>query len=201
LESASGSPGVTLDRVTPVITAIRTRKRFAYLANAGVNGEEVVPLYPTHRAKRHLASELATLQILCRVLADRREVRPRLLETNRMNKLLAEIATGATSEVTDKLHLRRSNVEIRTAMYSLGLVHRYGGRPLHDGESVWTADQATDAVIGSVVSNRYSTGVAVSREQILSVLDKEYFSIRPWPLSSLFDCAPGNPPSGTSRFE
>jgi hypothetical protein len=71
-------------------------------------------------------------------------------------------------------------------MDAVGLVHRYDGRPLPDGSTTWTRPSAIDAVLRRVAANRYAAGRLPSREEAAAILDREYFSVEPWPFASLF---------------
>jgi len=190
-----GDIGVAIRANGPVVRSLQAvlvdlrsrRSRLLGDLNSHALPDEIaVPLFTPHVVRPHLDKERATLRVLCRVLAERPDLRHRLTDVRRMDALLTELRRGAKGPVGDALHLRRRQVDIRTAMNLVGLVHRYDGRPLPDKSATWTRAAAVDAVLAYIASNRFAAPTAATRTEVTALLDREYFLIDAWPISALF---------------
>lgn len=180
--------GESAKQLDAVLADVRSRRHHIIdQINAATLGDEVaLPLFTPRTARARVEKERTTLGVLCRLLSDRPELRHRLHEVERMNALLAEVREGASRQLVEKLHIRPGRVDIRNAMNALGLIHHYGGRPIPDGSPIRPKDEAIDAVLGYIARNKYAALPAPSRAEIANLLDREYYSIKPWPFSPLF---------------
>jgi hypothetical protein len=102
-----------------------------------------------------------------------------------MNRLVSEMVRNSRGVVGEPFHVRRSAIEIRTAMHALKLVHPYGGRPIPGDPLSVSQEEAITVVMAQVAGNRFAEGVTLDPDDVASQLDKEYFSVEPWPLSQL----------------
>jgi hypothetical protein len=174
-----GDIGVAIRANGPVVRSLQAvlvdlrslRSRLLGDLNSHASPDEIAVLLFTPRVERpHLDKERAALRVLCRVLADRPDLRHRLNNVQRMDALLTELCRGAIRPVGKALHLRRRQVDIRTAMNAVGLVHRYDGRPLPDESATWTRAEAVDAVLAYIASNRFAAPTAPTRTEVTALL-------------------------------
>jgi len=180
--------GSMVRSLRPVLVDLRSRRsRLFDDLNAHAFPDEIaVPLFTPRVERPRMDKERATLRVLCRILADRPDLRHRLDDVERMDALLTELCHGAKRRVDEKLHLRPRQVDIRTAMNAVGLVHRYDGRPLPYESGTRTRAEAVDAVFAHIASNRFAAPTALTRTEVAALLEREYFLIEPWPISALF---------------
>jgi hypothetical protein len=179
--------GPSAEAVVPVYDATRSKfNRLLYSLDVPERpGERVVPLFAARMARPRLGKERETLMVLGRFLAHEPALRERLTDVPTVDRLLAEIRAGSRSAVGERLHVRRGRVEVRTAMHALGLVHPYDGRPIPGRQPAQPKQDAVEAVLHYIASNRYAQGVQVDREEVADQVEREYFSVAPWPFHAL----------------
>ena len=170
-------------QVAPVQAACRTP--WAWLATVGNSRHRhttVVPLCK-YCGTPYQPRERTTLSILCRFLAHRPDLRPRLHDVTRMNALVAELCAGAQADLEAKIYFRRNRIKIRRAMTALGLVHPWG-RPIPGQPPKLDQNAAANAVSDYMTSHRLATR-GITRNEIEATLKEEYFSVAPWPFFEL----------------
>lgn len=129
--------------------------------------------------------ERDTLTVLLRLLATDSALRDRLADVPRLERLCADLRRGCRRRVGETLHVRRSRVEVRTAMHSLGLVHAFDGRPIPGWDPVRDRHEAVEAVVSHITQNGYAKGVEIHQDEVVKQLENEYFSVPPWPFQAL----------------
>jgi hypothetical protein len=149
-------------------------------------GGRTVPLYAKWLISWTVEADLDLMQALCAVAADRPDARRHLDDRVRVERLLRDFELTRLRSVPQKMGSRRKNVEIMTAMRMLGFEHELSGRPLPDEDLVDTHVIAAK-VLDRIGANPYAQGIDVDEEQVLSIIERTYTGVEPWPFAALLD--------------
>jgi len=145
-----------------------------------------VPLRLDWRISRSVDAERDTLSALCRLIAEQPPVRSRLADRHRVGMLIAAMANRSVRARPEVLGVKRSTMEVLTAMRSLGHRHRVGGRPL-PGESLPSVELIVDQVLDHMARNPYAQGVSLNRDAAAKLVNRHYLDVEPWPFAALTD--------------
>lgn len=149
-----------------------------------------VPLYQRRLASSWVcAADLAVLDALCALVAQRPELRPRLAERARVERLLADITGHPHGDHVPALRLRTVAVDSVQALRDLGYTHPHGGRPFPGATPV-----PTDRVVADVLMrlrgtrpddrSRFEPKYAAD---VADLVDRAYARVEPWPFAALTD--------------
>ncbi|MEQ1787426.1 MAG: hypothetical protein ABL966_10260 [Acidimicrobiales bacterium] len=167
-------------------SAIRRRTRTIWSRwDQWFTGYESVPLYPLILGRPGGTADLVITQVLCELLAEHPELRPRLGERPRVERLIADMTSIRHSQHYARTGGRRRTVEVLTSMRVLGYVHHHG-RPLPDGTTPTTED-VTARVLAHVRRNRFAQGLDITEEFVRDIVEHDYTGVAPWPLRALYN--------------
>jgi hypothetical protein len=154
--------------------------------NREPNGGGRVPLHRKEVALLVHESDRDVLHALCTALARRADLRNRLADEQVVTALVERVVT--TPHVRSyALHgARQSTIATASALTSLGFTHPVGGRPLPD-QNLPTAEELLPAVLEAITTNPYAQSVEVNPVAVLSIIDRTYSGVPPWPFEPLFD--------------
>jgi hypothetical protein len=143
------------------------------------------PLHKTNLNIPSHQSDRDVLQALCVLAAQRPDLRVRLGDEATVTALVARVVTSSHVRGYALDGARRDTIAVASALDSLGLIHRIGGRPLPD-ERVPTADELLPGVLGAIKASPYARGVAVDVAKARSIVERQYSGVPPWPFEPLF---------------
>ena len=128
--------------------------------------------------------EMETLNVLCRLLHDRRALRERLGDRSRMSLLVAELRRGIhVGGRPGHFGVRRDSVDVDVAIRGAGLAWPYG-RPLSPTERP-SLDSAVERVEQRLQANPYRAGRRLDHDLVVHIVRKEVVDVEPWPFSAL----------------
>jgi hypothetical protein len=182
--------GEAVNAVVPVLNALAAHTHRFTSRNPMEHALENGPIVPLHRpyvgTMNGKAWERASVWALCRLLATRPELRPRLMEGDRMKRLVDQMAASAVLWTPTNTSLRRTSMEILTAMRGAHLTHPIGDRPV-PGDRLVARNEAVQLVMARLARNPYAKGVEVTPAQVGALLDSHYYEVKPWPLGDLVE--------------
>ena len=184
--TAVHTKGIASNAVAPVLIALSAHTHRLISRDPIRHAFDHGPVVPLHRSPMQSAhnGERTTAWALCRLLATRPELRPRLVEGSRMDRLGSQMAQDPSGSTANDASLKRTTTEILTAMRRAKLTHPLGGRPV-PGDRLVPRTEAIDLVFSRMKANPYATGVEASRDQVASLLESHYFRVDPWPFGAL----------------
>jgi len=172
--------GDLIGQARPVRQATRSvRARF----NEGWVRGWKLPLHPSDPFGK-LIAERDTVDALCAVLRQRQEVRTCLADSTRVRQLLSDMQTGARHKIELPDGVRRTTIEILTAMRQLGFEHPIGGRPV-PGDSVLARGEIVSQVAGYLRSSPYARDLEIDDSRVGEVIDHYLLAVKPWPFAAL----------------
>jgi hypothetical protein len=175
-----------IERARDVLDATRTLRNRLIRPSAGE--PTVIPLWALGSVRRRNDADRETTMALCAVLADRPELRARLGEPDRAEHLAADLAHRARRCRSEHLGVKRTTMEVLTAMRLLGLAPRYYGRPI-PGDVLPPTGELVDRVLERIHANRYARDVGVDREMAERVIARHVLAVEPWPFEALVQSA------------
>jgi hypothetical protein len=133
------------------------------------------------------ASELALLNALGRLLAERPGTRDRMREPGCLDRLLADMRDDARhrhrSGGVDG-GIRPKTVDIETELRAIDLRHPLDGRPV-PGDPVPDRDDVIEQVVARVARHPFAAQMKVTRHDVARIVDHDYFDVDPWPFGAL----------------
>lgn len=145
---------------------------------------------PLHRSYRFSGrtNDLDVLNALCCLLAERTDLRARLMDEATVTALLKQIFVsrhGRAPELQGSMPLTIATIE---AMRALGYTHRVGGRPMPDFEAPST-EEVVSRVLDHIASNPWASqgvGQVPIATRVRSLVQRDYTRTAPWPFHALF---------------
>lgn len=125
-----------------------------------------------------------TVAMLCRVLAERPSLRPRLADRARSERLARDLAPGAQRRITPSSGLRRASLEVDAALVRSGRAHRILGRPV-PGDRTESDDHVVSDVRALLDASPFADTFHVSDEQVAKRVHEHYLDVAPWPFAAL----------------
>jgi len=148
-------------------------------------GNEPVPLFPLILGRPGVTADLVIVRVLCELVAEHPELRPRLAERARVERLVGDMTSIPHAQHYARTGGRRRTVEVLTSMRLLGYVHHHG-RPLPDGTTP-TTDEVTARVLAHVRQNRFAQHLDITEDFVRAIVENDYTGVAPWPLRALYD--------------
>ncbi len=186
----SGPIGVGLavdGRYVEATMEIRRRRRsLMNRVNRSLQDGVVLPLCAIGHISDVLDDDRTMISVLCTVLAEREELRPRMNDSNRLHRLVADLMSRPHDPIPLHVGVRRRTLEILTALRALGYEHRLGGRPLPD-ETITSVDDLALQVLAKVRANPYAQGLNIDETTVREVVYRYYVAVAPWPIAALMD--------------
>ena len=167
-------------------TTMNPWRRLNHLFESGTTTGHCVPIVAATSALHLCSAERATLGALCIVLHARPELRARLDERARAERLAHDLSTRPLPGVVIDESIRGRTLDIEIALHQLGYVHRFG-RPL-PGQSVDSIDTMVAKVRGRLARlPEVAPGRSASADDVERVIRTHYLDQTPWPFDALFD--------------
>lgn len=154
----------------------------AALADHVDSRTRIAPLYWARTINPRVDADRAAVQALCRALAIRPDWRRQLLAPARVTRLLGDLAGQPHRAISPKAGVRTATMETLQVMTSLGLVHRFHGRPLPD-EPRPDPDEVIGKVMAALAANPY--GSHPDEATVSRLVHKHYLDVTPWPFHAL----------------
>lgn len=129
--------------------------------------------------------ELATLRALADVLHTHEQLRSRLADANRANRLADSLRAEWLRDPIPHTGSGRDSTDIHTALRQGGFVHRFG-RPL-TMVGMPTVDEVVSRVEELMRANPYRADRTSDRAQIERIVRRNYTDVKPWPFAALVD--------------
>lgn len=143
----------------------------------------VIPAWVVSAARLAL-EQIDTVAALCRVLAERPSLRPRLTDRARSERLARDLAPGAQRRITPSSGLRRASLEVDAALVRSGRAHRILGRPV-PGDRTESDDHVVADVRALLDASPFADTFHVSDEQVAKRVHEHYLDVAPWPFAAL----------------
>ena len=170
--------GDAVEATAPVRAATNTWLTWSSrLGRPGV----VLPLLPIGGS---VDAERETLAALCTHLAQNPTIRPGLADPERGRRLIRDLAHGARRSGAEPSGLRRTTVEVLTALRGLGYIHRLFGRPLPSDKPA-PLETIVEQVLGRIRQSPYARHLSISPERAGRVIRRQYLDVEPWPFAAL----------------
>ncbi len=173
-------------RVRKLRSTWRTR-----LGRLGATGE-AVPLVIGALLEPRLDAERGIIAVLCQVLAERPELRARLADRGRTERLLADLRRRPLPMVLDIDHASRRPFEVGSSLKRLGYTHALRGRPLPD-EVLPPLNEVVSRVLADLRRNPFSRDLGIGEPQVRAIVRQRYL-VEPWPFGALVNPASELPP-------
>jgi hypothetical protein len=180
--------GSYVERTAEIQAALQTRRNrlLRFLLEAAD-----IPLCASTVGSVRLDDDREAIGILCSILAVEPEMRARLAQPVRVNRLIHDLKTRRFRFAPFRVGFRRAVTEVLTGMRLAGFEHRFGGRPL-PGVTLPPLDEVVRRVLERIAENPYARGVVIDQERAREIVRRNYLEVEPWPLEALIDQAPGS---------
>jgi hypothetical protein len=175
------------ERVTPVLIAVAISRFRLPKVDPVKHVFERGPVIPLHKPRSNISNIYrhdATFGFLCRLLHERRDLRPGLADHRRCEQLRRDILSKPMNPIPPHFGMRTTSIEIRNAIKGLNLIHHFGGRPI-PGEELMDIETAVPLVMGTLAASM-SGNHHIGENEVREVLENDYYSVDPWPFAALF---------------
>lgn len=125
-----------------------------------------------------------TVDALCRLLAERPQLRVHLDDRARMEDLIAAMQARAMTAFVFSEGFRRLKVEVQSALAALGYIHHIGGRPI-PGDSLDDVETIVTRVFEHWGEGRWTADFHPSRDDVAKLVRRWYADPAPWPFAAL----------------
>lgn len=156
----------------------RRRRSLMNRVNRALQDGVVVPLCVVGHTSGVMDADRTMVALLCSVLAERPALRPRLGDSGRMRRLVAEMVSQPHHEVPFHMGGRRRTLEVLAALRTLGYEHRLGGRPLPD-ERIPSADELAPQVLAKIRANPYAESIDIDEAMVRDVINRTTWPLQP----------------------
>lgn len=146
--------------------------------------DTAVPLCARSAVSRAVDAQRELAAALCDLLADRPDLRDRLADPSRVERLVADITSAGLGSPPAAYGLRQSTTDVIWAMRQLGFGHRLHGRPL-PGDEVPDEEVVIAAVLDQLKSNPHTT--ALDHAGVRAVVEEHLLAVEPWPFQALLE--------------
>ncbi len=146
-----------------------------------------IPLVVASMLDPRIDAERGIVTVLCQVLAGRPELRARLAERGRTERLLADIRRRPLPAVSDVDPITRRPLEVVLSLRRLGYTHVLDGRPLPD-EVLPPLDEVVSRVLADLRRNPFSRDLGIGERQVSAAVRQRYL-VEPWPFGALMNPA------------
>jgi hypothetical protein len=119
------------------------------------------------------------------VLHTQKNLRPRLDNADRVNRLASDLQAGWLGHPIPHTGVGRDSTDIHTALRQGGFVHRFR-RPLTT-LGMPTVDEVVSRVEELMRANPYRADRTNDRAQIERIVRRDYAEVKPWPFVALVD--------------
>lgn len=175
--------GVLVESTAALASATRTPWRSFDLRRSGHDTGVALPVLPGSSEFSRYQAERGTLAALCHVLRDRTDLRHRLEQPVRMERLAREMQRDLLPPRTPPAHPARGVADVLAAMRQAGYVHRFG-RPLSRAD-VERSSLVVDEVCTRIMFDPHRLGRPVDTALVDRVVRSHYLDVRPWPFAAL----------------
>lgn len=158
-------------------------RRFNAAMGSSLIGHSL-PVLPNNTAFDPAFKEFSLLAALCAVLHDMPNLRPRLGDSGRVQRLARDLEAQRLKRSAAGSGVSGDAVDIHFALVKLGYTHRYT-RPLAPCSS--TVAEVTDQVLAALSTNPYRTGRAIDREHVERIVRRDFVDVEPWPFGALVE--------------
>lgn len=175
--------GVLSDSVQPTYEATRTWWRAMDLRRSGRTAGTPLPVLPGASEFSRYAAERSTLGALCHVLRDRTDLRHRLEEPARMQRLATALRKHLLPLRSTPQHPTGNTADVLRAMRQAGYVHPFG-RPLSRAD-VDRSSLVVDEVRSLVLADPQRLGRPIDTSLVDRLVRSYYLDVEPWPFAVL----------------
>lgn len=142
-----------------------------------------LPIVRSDSPAHTFEAERDTLRALVSMLESRTNLRARLDDRERMQRLVRELSVGCVALPRPTKALSRDRIDIRTAIVQSGLVYEHG-RPV-PGDPTVGLEEASGRVLDALHLNRHRQGRPVDEATVTAMVRHSYCDVEPWPFRAL----------------
>ena len=175
--------GALSESTEGIAAATQTMWRAFDLRRSGHTSGVVLPVLPgASEFSRHEAAR-STLAALCHVMRDRTDLRDRLEEPARMQRLATELQRNLMPARTTPQKPARDTADVLQAMRQAGYVHPFG-RPRSRADS-GRSTLVVDEVRTRVLTDPHRSGRPIDTALVERLVHSHYLDVEPWPFAVL----------------
>lgn len=175
--------GALSDSVEATADATRTWWRALDLRRSGRTTGTALPMLPGASEFSRYAPERSTLGALCHVLRDRTDLRHRLEEPARMQRLGEAVRKHLLPGRAAPKNPTGNTADVLRAMRQAGYVHPFG-RPLSRADIV-RSTMVVDEVRSLVLADPHRLGRPIDSALVDRLVRSYYLDVEPWPFAVL----------------
>ena len=166
-----------------IAAATQTRVRALDLRRSGHKGGVVLPVLPGASEFSRYEAERSTIAAMCHVLRERSDLRLRLEEPARMQRLATELQRKFMTARATPQKPSGNTADVLRAMRQAGYVHPFG-RPLSRAD-IDRSTLVVDEVRTRVLTDPHRSGRPINTALVDRLVRSHYLDVEPWPFAVL----------------
>ncbi|MEX0848172.1 MAG: hypothetical protein WD023_10385 [Ilumatobacteraceae bacterium] len=175
--------GVFIESTRAIAASTQTRWRAFDLRRSGHTSGVALPVLPGASEFTRYEAERSTMSALCHVMRDRADLRPRLGEQARMDRLAREVQRDLLPLHAAPARPGQAVADVLGAMRQAGYVHRFG-RPLSRAE-VERSALVVDEVRSRILADPHRRGRPIDNSLVERLVRTHYLDVKPWPFTAI----------------
>ncbi|MEY4230043.1 MAG: hypothetical protein RLZZ362_892 [Actinomycetota bacterium] len=166
-----------------IAAATQTRVRTLDLRRSGHKSGVVLPVLPGASEFSRYEAERSTIAAMCHVLCERTDLRHRLEEPARMQRLASVLQRTFMPARSTPQKPAPNTADVLRAMRQAGYVHPFG-RPLSRAD-IDRSTLVVDEVRTRLLTDPHRSGRPINAALIDRLVHSHYLDVEPWPFAAL----------------